>query len=228
MKIKKAGYHIMTPLDADYILKHLEKAARLCYKSEDKIEDGSAIDMLKRILKIGHESVIEHFSISVEFEVDRGVSHEMVRHRLCSFSQESTRYANYSKKKFGQEITVIEPCFWQEGTEAYSDWVDAMELAERSYMRLLDIKGVKAQEARSVLPNSLKTGVIMTANIREWRHVLKLRCDKPAHPQIREVMLPLLSELYSRVPVLFDDLYAKFYGAPQCASWTRKAIQKLT
>jgi thymidylate synthase (FAD) len=140
---------------------------------------------------------------------DRGVTHELVRHRLCSFSQESTRYANYAQDKFGREITVIRPYFWAEEDDRYRLWLTAMQACEDAYLRLVDA-GATAQEARSVLPNSLKTEIVTTANIREWRHIFKLRCDKAAHPQMRQVMLPLLAAFNERIPLLYDDLAERF------------------
>lgn len=209
MKIIEPYFEILHMADADEIYTHLELAARTCYKSEDKIAQGSAEDLLRRLLKTGHESVIEHVSISVRIICDRGISHEIVRHRLCSFSQESTRYANYSKEKFGSEITVIRPFFWNEDSPEYSEWKLAMEACEKSYLSLLAM-GAKAQEARSVLPNSLKTDIIVTANIREWIHIFNLRCSNASHPQIRQIMLPLLKAFHNRLPVLFDAPYQRY------------------
>lgn len=209
MKIIKPSYEILNIPPGDEIMKHLELAARTCYKSEDKITDDSAESLLRRLVKIGHESVMEHISFSVRFICDRGVTHELVRHRLCSFSQESTRYANYGKEKFGREITVIKPRFWSDKSREYLVWFYAMSQAEKSYMLLLD-KGAKAQEARAVLPTCLKADIITTANLREWRHIFKLRCSKASHPQIRELMLPLLDDVSKLVPVIFDDLRVKF------------------
>lgn len=211
MRVIPPSHEILFLPPSEEILKLIETAGRTCYKSEDRMEPGSAEAFIKRIVDSGHESVIEHGAGTVKFICDRGVSHELVRHRLAAYSQESTRYANYSRDKFGREITVIKPCFWPEDSPVYKQWLQAMEQAERAYMQLLD-RGAKAQEARSVLPNSLKTEVVMTANLREWRHVLKLRCSKPAHPQIREVMLPLLQDFKKLVPVLFDDLYRLYFG----------------
>lgn len=211
MRVIPPSHEILFLPPAEEILKLIETAGRTCYKSEDRIGPGSAEGFIKRIVDSGHESVIEHGTCTVKFICDRGVSHELVRHRLAAYSQESTRYANYAREKFGREITVIKPYFWSEDSRMHSEWLKAMEQAEAAYMRLLDL-GVKAQEARSVLPNSLKTEVVMTANLREWRHVLKLRCSKPAHPQIREVMLPLLKEFKERIPVLFDDVYQLYFG----------------
>ena len=211
MRIISPSHEILFLPPPDEILKLIETAGRTCYKSEDRIGPDSAEPFIKRIVDSGHESVIEHGVCTVRFVCDRGVSHELVRHRLAAYSQESTRYANYAREKFGREITVIKPCFWAEDSRLYAQWREAMEQAEIAYMQLLD-QGAKAQEARSVLPNSLKTEVVMTANLREWRHVLKLRCSRPAHPQIRELMLPLLTEFKDRIPVLFDDLYQMYCG----------------
>ncbi len=209
MRIVPPSFEILAMPDGNEILKLIELAGRTCYKSEDKITADSAKGFIRRIVASGHMSVIEHASITVRFICDRGVTHELVRHRLASYSQESTRYANYSKDKFGNEITVIRPLFWKEGSAEYAEWLSAMQQAEQSYLRLIT-GGARAQEARSVLPNSLKTEIVMTANLREWRHVFALRCDAAAHPQIREVMLPLLDELHRRLPPVFTDLYERF------------------
>ncbi|NJB68777.1 thymidylate synthase (FAD) [Desulfobaculum xiamenense] len=222
MRIVPASYEIMAMPDGADVLRHIEAAGRVCYKSEDKITDGSAEAFIRRIIAGGHESVIEHASATVRFVCDRGVTHELVRHRLASYSQESTRYANYSRDKFGREITVIRPLFWAEGTGEYRLWHEAMEHAERLYMQLVDA-GAKAQEARSVLPNSLKTEIVMTANLREWRHVFRLRCDGPAHPQIREIMLPLLDEFARRLPAIFGDLRERF--AEDIAAFAQRASE---
>lgn len=211
MKIINAGYEFITPIDGSVILQRIEQAGRVCYKSEDMITDDSAIKFAKNIISRGHEAVLEHCSFTVKFIVDRGVSHEIVRHRVASYCQESTRYCNYSKDKFGKEITVIKPCFWDEDEDEnkehikYAVWKRGVADAESAYFELLDL-GATPQEARSVLPNSLKTEVVMTANIREWRHFLKLRTSPAAHPQIREVAIPLLKELQEKIPVLFDDI----------------------
>jgi thymidylate synthase (FAD) len=209
MRIIEPSYTILQMPDGNQVLEHLERAARTCYKSEDKITEGSAKKLMGRILQVKHESVLEHACVSVRIVCDRGISHEIVRHRLASFSQESTRYANYSKDKFGSEITVIRPFFWAEDSREYGLWLEAMEKVEAVYLALLEA-GAKPQEARSVLPNSLKTEIVVTANLREWRHIFKLRCASPAHPQIRQVMLPMLASFHERIPVVFDDLYETF------------------
>lgn len=181
----------------------VERCARICYKSEDSIKEEVNAAFLKGILARGHESVIEHEKISVMFIVDRGISHEIVRHRIGSYSQESTRYCNYAKEKFGHEIAVIEPYFLT--GEAYEEWERACLQAEKSYFALLD-RGCSPQEARSVLPTCLKTEIAVTYNLREWRHFFKLRCDKAAHPQMRQVAIPLLRLFREKFPVLFDDI----------------------
>ena len=207
MQIIKAGYEILDPLNGEEILKKIERVARVCYKSEEKIGEGTAEKMVRALVKSKHEAMLEHFSFSVKFIVDRGVSHELVRHMVASFAQESTRYCNYGHEG---EITVIEPCFWSWSKDGikYNEWLSACEMAESYYLSLLEM-GATPQEARAVLPNSLKTEVVMTANLREWRHFFSLRAcgstGKP-HPQMLEVAVPLLKEVKSLIPVVFDDL----------------------
>ena len=205
MRIIKPRVEFITPINGDVILKRLEQCGRVCYKSEGRITEDSAPKFVAGIIKRGHEAVLEHCSFTVKFICDRGVSHEIVRHRVASYCQESTRYCNYSKGDFASQITVIEPCYLAEGTAAYNVWYAACEYAEKAYFDLLNI-GMLAQHARAVLPNSLKTELVMTANVREWRHFLKLRCAKDAHPQMRELAIQLLHELQTKIPVLFDDI----------------------
>lgn len=214
MKIIAARYEILDKIDGMEVLKKIERVARTCYKSEDYIKEGSAERLVKSLIDRGHEAMLEHYSFSVKFVCDRGVSHELVRHRVASFAQESTRYCNYSKDKFGNELTFIYPRFWDRyiglkeepnALNLYENWHTAMENAEKAYFTLLE-KGATPQEARSVLPNSIKTEVVMTANLREWRHFLKLRTAQAAHPQMRELTIPLLKELKEKIPVIFDDI----------------------
>lgn len=213
MKIIKPSFEIINKekINGIEMLKDIERVGRTCYKSEDKITDNSAVKFVSGLITRGHEAMIEHNAISVRFVCDRGVSHELVRHRLASFGQESTRYCNYSNDKFGNELTFIRPCFWDlecNGMEI-NLWSSAMQEAEDNYLALLDI-GAEPQQARSVLPNSLKTEIVMTMNLREWRHFFGLRCDTPAHPQMRELTIPLLKEMHELIPVVFDDLALKF------------------
>ena len=207
-------------------LQLIEKAGRICYKSEEKTTLDSCVDFVKKIKKLGHESVLEHSAMTVRFMCDRGVTHELVRHRLCAFSQESTRYCNYK----GGVTFVIPP--WMDLEEGVWDAVGALILplrkevshketailydipvyqwflstllgCEKSYISLLN-KGWSPQQARSVLPNSTKTEIVVTANFREWNHILNLRCSPAAHPQMREIMLPLREKCRRLIPIIFD------------------------
>ena len=204
MIIIEPSYKIESVINRPAILSFLEDAARTCYKSEGKKGRDTAGPFVSKLVHIKkHESVIEHVSLTVRFVCDRGVSHEIVRHRIAAYSQESTRYCNYSKECFGNQITVVAPL----GLEGmmYHIWYDACLKAEASYFSLL-AGGVSPQMARSVLPNSLKTELVMTANLREWRHILRLRTSEAAHPQMRQLMNPLLIELECQLPEIFTSL----------------------
>lgn len=205
MKIIEPSFEILDNIDGTAILKKIELIGRVCYKSEDRITEESARAFVASILKNGHESVIEHEKISVRIICDRGVSHEIVRHRLASYSQESTRYCNYYKEKFGNQLTFIKPIFWDDKSTEYQMWSEMMHQAEESYNKLIEM-GASPQEARSILPNSLKTEIIVTMNLREWRHFFKLRTSKKAHPQMRQISIMMLEYFKSRIPVIFDDL----------------------
>lgn len=204
MKIIEPKVELINPISYQDLLSTVEIAGRTCYKSEDKITDGSAEKFVRNILKRGHEAVIEHASLTVRFACDRGVSHEIVRHRLAAYCQESTRYCNYSKDGFGGEITVIKPMSFDCSDSPYRIWKRSCENAETAYFDLLN-EGCTPQEARSVLPNSTKTEVVMTANMREWRHFLRLRTAPAAHPDMREVAKMLLTEMQTRYPAFFED-----------------------
>ncbi len=208
MKIIDQSYHILwNPGDV------IEKAARTCYRSEDKItDDGSSDQKIKEMLtSLGHTAMLEHSVLSVEFMTDRAIANELTRHRLCSFAQESTRYCNYSKDKFGSELTFVEPEWVDDCREGDYDqqcrglWYDTCKVAEDAYLTLL-AEGLKPEDARCVLPLSLATKLVMTTNYAEWRHILKLRTAKGAHPQMRALMIPLLKELQEKIPVIFDDI----------------------
>lgn len=209
MKIVKPSYKILTKTSELTMYKDLEAVARTCYKSESHIKDdgSSAKSLIQALIRGGHFAMLDHEFIKVRFICDRGIGHELVRHRHCAFAQESTRYCNYSKDKFGNEITVIEPYFFKDSAR-YSIWKDACESAEKAYFELLET-GASPQEARSVLPNSLKTEIVVTADITEWRHIFEQRTAEAAHPQMRELMLPLLADLNKRYPVFFGDIQAK-------------------
>lgn len=204
MKIVKPSATVASKFDTD-CLSLLESFGRVCYQSYDAINANSAEDFIRKIIARGHESVLEHFSFTVEFTCDRGISHEIVRHRLAAYSQESTRYCNYSNGKFNKEITVVKPYFLSKKPALYNNWLISCQTAEREYFNML-VASATAQEARSVLPTCLKTNLVMTANIREWRHFFRLRTDKAAHPDMRVIAVPLLAECKKRVPVLFEDI----------------------
>ncbi len=205
MRIMDPSIEILSDVDAYKIMKNIETCGRVCYKSENLINEESAKKFIKRIIASGHESVLEHEKLTIKFICDRGVSHEIVRHRIASYSQESTRYCNYSQEKFGKELTLIRPCFWKDDEEKYRIWCDVMEKVECSYNELMSM-GAKPEEARSILPNSLKTEIVVTMNLRELRHFLRLRTSTKAHPQMREVANMLLRYVKESLPVFFEDI----------------------
>ena len=214
MKIVKPSYEILSLPETTLI--DIEKAGRTCYKSEDKITNTSAPKFVQMLLNRGHESVLEHKSFSVKFICDRGVSHEFVRHRLASFSQESTRYCNYGKD---DHLSFIIPSWITDVNEGVVDldklgatldqntylWLDTIQFCETGYNNLI-YEGWKPEQARAVLPNSLKTEIVITANLRQWREMFKQRTAKVAHPQMRELMQPLLDEIKTKIPVVFNDI----------------------
>lgn len=206
MQVVKSNYTILTDLSNPVqILKNIELAGRTCYKSEGNITNDSCITFCKSIISRGHEAVIEHSQLSVKFVCDRAIANELVRHRLASYCQESTRYCNYSKDKFGNEIKVVDPEEFEVGSRAHSIWFNSCRGAEAAYLELLN-EGVKPELARNVLPLSTATEIVCTANLREWRQIFKLRCSQYAHPQMRSLMRRLLEDLKSKIPVLFDDI----------------------
>ena len=186
MKIVEQSHEILNfPVDG---IKKIEEAGRTCYKSEEKITIGSAAKFVEHITKLGHHSVIEHANATVRFITNRGVTHELVRHRLAAYSQESTRYVDYQ-----EDMEFIKPVWWGENTAADNFWKQSMETAEKFYKELRSL-GWRPEQAREVLPNSLKTEIVMTANFREWMHVFTLRCNKKSHPQMVALMRPCYEE----------------------------------
>ena len=182
----------------------IERAGRTAYKSEDRITSNSAKQFIEMVMKRGHLSVIEHASASIRFICDRGITHEIVRHRLASYTQESTRYCNYSKDKHRNQLTVIKPpdLDWKSATGTGCMWQDLCLAAEATYLNMLK-SNVTPQIARSVLPNCLKTEIVMTCNFREWLHFLNLRCAEAAHPQMRELALMAKNILTNISPTIF-------------------------
>lgn len=215
MLIVKPEVEVVSMNSYEDILKKLEKIGRVCYKSEDKITEDSAETFIRNILKRGHESVIEHESITLRITCDRGVTHEIVRHRVASYSQESTRYCNYANDKFGSQISVIDIATGfsydlntEKDQKKYRIWNEAMEYAEKKYFEMLEA-GATPQEARSILPNSLKTEIVMTMNLREWRHFIRLRLAGGAHPQMREVTAVIYELFKEKLPVFVENLEIK-------------------
>ena len=238
MQVVDPSFDIVWLIDPKKMLQHVERCAKKCYQSTHTITDESYKIFIGKLIDSGHESTIEHMSITVDIICDRGVTHEIVRHRLCAFSQESTRYCNYTKDKFGNEIKVINPFFFDPLEDrqdvfipdfnsiqldefspksgltlklnSFDVWLLTCLYSEWGYNTLIQTFKRTAQEARSVLPNSLKTEISVTANLREWRHILKLRCDKVSHPQMRQIMIPLLKEFNEYLPEVFNDIYNKY------------------
>lgn len=220
MKLIKPKVKILDEIDGNAIINRIATVARTCYKSEDLSTPEKDLALVKCLIQSKHEAMLEFVDITVKFTCDRITSQSIVRHRLASFAQESTRYCNYSKDKFGNELTFIIPS-WAEinkfgeivadDNEAFYDFKRALEMAEAFYLSLIE-KGWKPQQARMVLPMSIKTEINMKANLREWRHFLKLRCSSAAHPDIRTLALDLLKQLHEQIPVIFDDLYEEYYN----------------
>jgi len=213
MRLVDASFEILEFPSDPY--KRIERHARLCYKSEDKITEASCFDFVKRIVASGHTAMLEFGGdIFVRFISNRGFSHELVRHRLSSYAQESTRYCNYSKGKFDGEITCIcrvdvvndKVKSAKQALAISTAMLDCWAYAEGTYLHLTRDLGCPPELARDVLPIGLKTEVDIKANITEWRHILKLRTSKRAHPRMREVMIPLLQEFQRRAPLLFDGI----------------------
>lgn len=216
MRTVEASVEFINPPEYAVVLDTIEKVGRTCYKSEHLITEDSAEDFVRRLIKRGHEAMIEHGSVTLRFINDRGVSHEEVRHRIASFGQESTRYCNYSKDKFDGEVTYIDiergmeldekvrQLPYEVKLEIIRVWMQACLDAERHYMRMLEL-GATPQIARSVLNNSTKTELCITMNFREWRHFIRLRNDPAAHPQMREVAQQSLDMLSEKYPVFFEE-----------------------
>lgn len=202
INVIQPSFQIQYPEEPQKMLERLEVAGRLCYQSEvQRFGVEANHKWLADKVTRGHLSLIEHASFSVKFITNRGVTHEIVRHRLASYSQESTRYCNYGKT----QLTFIRPPFFEEDGEAYQLWYEACQGSAFAYERLL-LKGARPEQARDVLNNSLKTEILMTANMREWRHFCHMRADIHAHPEMRQLAVPLLLRLKKDLPPLFNDI----------------------
>jgi thymidylate synthase (FAD) len=191
--------------DGIKIMKNIERACRTCYRSEGLITEDSYKKLLNNCINRGHESVLEHEKITIRMTCDIGVYKDLTRHRFGSFSIESTRYCNYGKDKFDNEIKFIEPCNIDRGTVEYAHWLNVMQVIDNTYNELSRI-GCTPDQMRMILPHSTAAQVTMTANIREWRHILDLRTKKMTHPSIRQLLIPLLLKFKSDMPELFDSI----------------------
>lgn len=202
MKVIEPSYEIESEIVPFNIYHNLENIARTCYKSEP---NGNPENFIKRLIDDGHEAMIEHEHMTVRFIHNRGFTHELVRHRIASYAQESTRYCNYAKEKFGNELTFIKPYWFDRQNTLLQNrqrWLDITEGIEDIYLEMTHL-GMSAQAARGILPNDIKTEIVITANLREWRNIFKLRCDRAAHPDMRRVMIPLYTELRNLLPHIF-------------------------
>lgn len=200
MKVIDPTVVVSLQSEPQFTMKMIEEAGRTCYKSEDRINENSYVAFIERLVRRGHEAMLEHGYATAHFRIDRGVSHELVRHRLASYAQESTRYCNYKDK----DIEFVRPSYLNESS--YELWTNAMLTVEEAYNQMIK-NGCTPQQARAVLPNSLATTIVVTANLREWRTIFKLRCAKDAHPDMRYIMLRLLSDMYKLFPPVFEDIY---------------------
>lgn len=208
MLVVEPSFTILSPASKEQALESLqrvERAGRVCYKSEDRMTDDSYVRFIRMLMQRGHWSVIEHAVMTAHVVTNRGVTHELVRHRLASFSQESTRYCNYNQGKFGGEITVVAPPELSGDERAV--WEEGIRAAEAAYLELIR-RGVSPQIARGVLPNDLKAEIVVTANLREWHHLFSLRCAPNAHPHMRHVMRQGLVQTLEWFAPVFDDLAA--------------------
>lgn len=205
MRIVRQSHKIIkVPEDA---VKDMEGAARICYQSEGDITETSAPILVKKLLKKRHDAMIEFSDIWVNFITNRGVTHELVRHRIPSYAQESSRYCVYK-----DEVQFIQPVWWDDSSnEQKRIFLNSCKSSEEAYLSLLK-SGWSAQKAREVLPNALKTQILVKTNVREWRHILMLRCSNEAHPQMRALMRNVLKEFYGRWPLLFEDIHEKYFG----------------
>ena len=205
MKIIEPSVELMRDFDGAEIMKFIERCGRTAYQSEKNITADSAEKFVRNLIKREHESVLEHFSATFKIICDRGVMAEITRHRLASYTIESTRFNAY------KELTFIEPPFWSFGSKdvnsalCYNMWADSVKKLEMIYKTMRE-KGATPEQARAILPNSLKTEIVMTCNLREWRTILKLRTAKDAHPQMRQVANMILVVLKEKLPIIFEDI----------------------
>ena len=207
MKIVPLSAEILTPIDGVYICKFIEKCARNCYRSEGKLTEDSYKKLLPKLIQSGHIAMLEHFSITVRMTMNVGCYKDLTRHRCASYAIESTRWCNYSDEKFGSELAMIDPIHIDHNKEEFRVWKETMQAIEDGYNKMAAL-GCKPDALRELLPHSAKGDVIMTANIREWRHVFNVRCKKNVAPELQYVLGLVLKEFKAKIPILFDDVVA--------------------
>lgn len=207
------------PFNGIKIMKNIERACRTCYRSEGNITEDSYKKLITNCINRGHESVLEHEKITIRLTCDIGVYKDLTRHRFASFSIESTRYCNYGKDKFNNELKFIEPCNIEPGY-IYALWLNEMQNIEHTYIHMTEA-GCTPDQMRMILPHSTAAEVTMTANIREWKHILELRCSKGAHPAVQQVMIPLLLYFKEQMPEIFNNIdYNKEFSEEKYAELT--------
>ncbi len=207
-------------VDYKQVMKNLERACRTCYRSEGKITEESYKTLLKNCINRGHESILEHEKVTIRMLCDIGVYKDLTRHRIASFSIESTRYCNYGKDKFDNQIKFIKPVNMEEGTELYNKWYDTCKIIEQNYIEMSKLEATPDQ-LRMMLPHSTAAEVTMTANIREWKHIFSLRCTKHTHPAVEQLMIPLLLKFKKEMPEIFDNVeYDKEFDSAKYAKIT--------
>ena len=206
MEVIEQNHTIIDDLDGEKIIKKIELCGRNCYNSFDKIKEGSAEKLIHGLIKSGHESVLEHQSITVRLVTDRAVLAEITRHRMASFSVRSQRYCKYD-----DGVAFVRPSTIKLGSKDYGDWYAACLQTEIAYKNARK-NGLRPEQARAVLPNSTATVIYMTCNLREWRLIFRLRLDKAAHPDIRKLLLPVYEEMAKALPSVFMDLWEMAHG----------------
>lgn len=213
MRLQTSKVTLVNPIRYEDALSILNEAGRTCYQSYQEENDKNENEkFVKRIISSGHESVIEHVSVTAKVVTNRAVTHQIVRHRIASYSQESQRYCNYTLDKFDNNVVFIEPVWFKEASlEQKHEFRELLKNSEEAYFNLIDT-GLNPEQARAVLPNACKTTIVMTFNLREWRHFFKERCSKHADPEIRVIASKLLQALYNCYPVVFEDIYKSING----------------
>lgn len=216
MKIVEAQIIPLTQINGMEIIKHLENIARTCYKSHDKTTDDgqSALRLLRNLKNAGHDSMFEHYTISMRYLTNIAAYKDLTRMRKASFAIESTRWVRYDKGKFGKELTFIQPVEIPKDSLKYQVWLNAMEQAEKNYMDMASM-GATADELSLMLPQSTASEVNITTNLRHWEHIFNLRAVGHSRPCVKQIMIPTLEMFHKEIPIVFDDVYNKMLEEKQ-------------